>query len=111
MLIRQKNVFARVCVCVCSCLYSLCCFKGHLKVLPAIARAEGGVVKGLREEVVHQSAEGHPITPAGGEVLNIYVLRQEMGGGEGGRGVISYSVITCVLAALGSETQLDMTPS
>lgn len=63
-------------VCVCS-FHSLCCFKGHLKVLPAIARAESGVVKGLREEVVHQSTEGHPITPAGGEVLNIYVLRQQ----------------------------------
>lgn len=56
------------------CIYSLCGFKGHLKVLSAIARTEGGVVESIWEEVMHQSAEGHPVTPAGGEVLNFHVL-------------------------------------
>ncbi|TNN47352.1 hypothetical protein EYF80_042440 [Liparis tanakae] len=35
------------------------------------------VIEVQREERVHQSAESHPIAPAGREVLDIYVLNTE----------------------------------
>lgn len=56
-------------------MYSLCIAEGHLKVLPAVAGAQRAVVKGFREEIVHQGTKCHAITPAGGKILNIHVLR------------------------------------
>lgn len=47
------------------CLYSLCSAEGHLKVLPAVAGAQGVVVKGFRKEIVHQCTKCHAIAPAG----------------------------------------------
>lgn len=55
-------------------LDSLCCAEGHLKVLPAVCGTEAGVIEGLWKEVMHQSAESHPVTPAGGEVLDVHIL-------------------------------------
>lgn len=57
--------------------YSLCIAEGHLKVLPAVAGAQGVVVKGFREEIVHQGTKRHAVTPAGREILNIHVLREK----------------------------------
>lgn len=59
------------------CVYSLCIAEGHLKVLPAVAGAQGVVVEGFREKIVHQGAKCHAITPAGGEILNIHMLREK----------------------------------
>lgn len=55
--------------------------EGHLEVLAPVLRAQLPVVKGLREEVVHQRAEGHAVAPARGKVLDVHVLR---GGGRTG---------------------------
>lgn len=49
--------------------------EGQLEVLPPLHRAQGIVVEGIGEEGVHQGAEGHPVAPAGGEVLQVHVLR------------------------------------
>lgn len=59
------------------CVYSLCIAEGHLKVMPAVAGAKGAVVKGFREKIVHQGTKCHAITPAGGKILNIHVLREK----------------------------------
>lgn len=70
---------------MCQCLshYSLGCAEGRLKVLPTVAGAQGAVVEGIREEVVHQGAEGHAVAPAGREVLDVHMLRRvDEGGGE-----------------------------
>lgn len=53
---------------------SLRCAEGYLEVLPAVAGTEAGIVEGLGEEVMHQSTERHPVTPAGGEVLDVHIL-------------------------------------
>lgn len=53
--------------------------EGQLEVLPPLCGAQRVVVKGAREEGVHQGAEGHPIAPAGGEVLQVHVLRPRHG--------------------------------
>lgn len=50
--------------------------------MPAVAGAQGAVVEGIWEEVVHQGAEGHAVAPAGREVLDVHVLS---GAREGGR--------------------------
>lgn len=67
--------------------HSLGCAEGRLKVLPAVAGAQGAVVEGVREEVVHQGAEGHAVAPAGREVLDVHMLggrweERSDGGGE-----------------------------
>ena len=51
--------------CVFSCAYSLGSAEGHLKVLPAVAGAQGAVVKRFREEIMHQGTKCHAVTPAG----------------------------------------------
>lgn len=43
----------------------------RLKVLLVIGRIQCVVVKCFWEEGVHQGAEGHPVTPTGGEVLEV----------------------------------------
>lgn len=58
--------------------------------MPAVAGAQGAVVEGIWEEVVHQGAEGHAVAPAGREVLDLHVLSGAWEGGteegsEGGR--------------------------
>lgn len=58
--------------------------EGQLKVLLPLRRAQGAVVKGVREEGVHQGAEGHPVAPAGGEVLQVHVLPGAQGSTRGG---------------------------
>lgn len=55
--------------------YSLGHGEGQLEVLPPLRGAQGVVVEGVGEEGVHQGAEGHAVTPAGGEVLQVHVLR------------------------------------
>ena len=50
---------------VVACVYSLCSVEGHLKVVPSVAGAQRAVVKGFREEIVHQGAKCHAIPPAG----------------------------------------------
>lgn len=40
----------------------------------AVSRVQCVVVELQREEGVDQSAERHPVTPAGREVLDVYVL-------------------------------------
>lgn len=57
-------------------MYSLGIAEGHLKVLPAVAGAQGAVVKGFREKIVHQGTKCHTITPAGWKILNIHMLRE-----------------------------------
>lgn len=59
--------------------YSLSHGEGQLEVLLPLRGAQGAVVEGIREEGVHQGTEGHPITPAGGEVLQVHVLRARRG--------------------------------
>lgn len=47
------------------CVYSLCSAEGHLKVLPAVAGAQGAVVEGFRKEIVHERTKCHAIAPTG----------------------------------------------
>lgn len=51
--------------------------EGHLEVVSAVTGAQRAVVEGFGEEVMHQSAEGHAVAPAGREVLDIHVLTRE----------------------------------
>ena len=53
----------------------LCCGEGQLEVVFAVCSVQRVVIKLQREERVDQSTERHPITPAGREVLDVYVLR------------------------------------
>lgn len=52
----------------------LCSGEGQFKILLVLGRIQCVVVKGFRKERVYQCTEAHPITPAGGEVLQINVL-------------------------------------
>lgn len=61
--------------------YSLGHGEGQLEVLLPLRGAQGAVVEGVREERVHQGAEGHPVAPAGGEVLQVHVLPTRQGQG------------------------------
>lgn len=56
----------------------LCGGEGQLEVVFAVGGVQRVVVKLQREERVDQSAESHPVTPAGREVLDIYVLREKV---------------------------------
>lgn len=56
-------------------LDSLCCPEGKLKVVFTVDWWQRGVVKLRGEEGVDQGTEGHPVTPAGGEVLDFNVLQ------------------------------------
>lgn len=60
--------------------YVLCCWKGNLKVAPAILWRELSVVKGLGEKVVDEGTESHSIAPAWREVLDVNVLTEQVGG-------------------------------
>lgn len=59
--------------------FSLRGSEGQLKVVFAVRWCQTAVVKLGGEEGVHQGAEGHPITPAGGEVLDVDVLQRNAG--------------------------------
>lgn len=43
--------------------------------MSALSGVQPGVVEGVREELVDEGAEGHAAAPAGGEVLDVHVLR------------------------------------
>lgn len=53
---------------------SLCGAEGQLEVLPGLVGVQDGVLEGVREEAVHQGAEGNAVLPAGGEVLDVHLL-------------------------------------
>lgn len=58
---------------VAACLH-FCSSKGQLKVVFAVGGRQRVVIKLSGEEGVDQSAESHPIAPAGREVLDVDVL-------------------------------------
>ena len=53
---------------------SLCSAEGQLEVVPGLVGVEDGVLEGVREEAVHQGAEGYAVFPAWGEVLDVHPL-------------------------------------
>lgn len=53
---------------------SLCSAESQLEVFPGLVRVEDGVLERVREEAVHQGAEGYAVSPTGGEVLDVYPL-------------------------------------
>lgn len=63
--------------------YLLSCCECQFKVLLALGGVQCVVIKCFGEEGVHQCTESHPIIPARGEILQIYVLGA--GGGRVGR--------------------------
>lgn len=54
--------------------FLLCSGEGQIQVAFVVSRVQFIVVKLIREEGVDQSTESHSINPAGGEVINVYVL-------------------------------------
>lgn len=60
-------------------LHSLGHAEGQLEVILPLRGAQGTIVEGIGKEGVHQGAEGHPIAPAGGEVLQVHMLQAGRG--------------------------------
>lgn len=54
--------------------------EGQLEVLPGLIGVQDGVLEGIREEAVHQGAEGDAVLPAGGEVVDVHPLQIKHGG-------------------------------
>lgn len=54
----------------------LCGGEGQLEVVFSVRGVQRVVIKVQREEGVNQSTESHPVTPAGREVLDVYVLEE-----------------------------------
>lgn len=72
---------------------SLCGAEGQLEVLPGLVGVQDGVLEGVREEAVHQGAEGNAVLPAGGEVLDVHLLLPTQ---KEGRGLVLKGAEQCV---------------
>ena len=48
--------------------------EGQVEVFGPVLRVQRVVVKGVREEIVHQGTEGHAVGPAPREVVDVHVL-------------------------------------
>lgn len=61
-------------------MHSLGGVEGQLEVLPGLIGVQDGVLEGIREEAVHQGAEGDAVLPTGGEVVDVHPLQIKHGG-------------------------------
>lgn len=68
----QKRCFKKQFLSTESC--SLCGAECQQEVVSGLVGVEDGVLKGVGEESVHQGAEGDPVFPTGGKVLNDHSL-------------------------------------
>lgn len=58
-------------------VYWLGNFEGEREVVSALVGRELRIVEGVGQEVVQQRAEGQPVRPARGEVLQLHILREQ----------------------------------